>query len=938
VTDGSAAQRRRRIDALFAEALERPAAEREGFLTEHTAGDDELRAAVEGLLAAAEDSQELAPGGGLGGALGEDLMRRHEDAQGMAVGSRIGPYRILGELGRGGMAVVYRAERVEGGFEQKVAVKLLRRGIDTDEILRRFVQERQILATLEHPAIARLLDGGVTADGLPYFAMELVAGLPIDQYCTRGELSLERRLELFLKVCRAVEHAHQRLVVHRDLKPSNVLVTADGQVKLLDFGISKMLASEPDRYAAPTTRTQVRLLTPEYASPEQVRGEPVTTATDAYQLGLMLYELLTERRPFKLVGRSPAQVEEAICHQPPEAPSTAVTRVLKGPVTGEAAGGLERHSWARRLRGDLDNIVLMALRKEPERRYPSVGAMAQDIERFLEGRPVTARPSSLGYRASKFIHRHRWVMAAVALVLVLITALVSWYSLSLARERDRARREARKASEVVTFLSGILGSADPMASGSGDLTSRGLLDEGMERMERDLADQPEIRAELLSRAGEIYRNLGIYDEAERRLRESLVLRRELYGEDSLEAAEGHHLLGDLLLFLDRFGEVRREMEVAVEIRRARLGLRHPAVAHSLRNLAEAERAFGNHQRARESYEEAISILEEAYGPEDLEVARTMIFQARHFSQLEERQRAIELLERSLRVRETQLGSENLLVGEVLAALASEYLEVGKPELSRDLLDRALSIGERALGPDHPKLGLVYKDMARTLIELGEQEAALELVNKAWIIGQKGFGPNHPTTLIFEDLLVLSLEQLGREREALAHNEHCLQVLEERLGPDNSHLLQTLLRQVGLLWRVGDEKAARAVFRRALRLAQGSPRPPDRHLQRLSELAAELGETVPFGLVPVGDEPRETRPPEPEPGEGSRPEDAALQGRGPGARKPAGEVDRWAATVSSFSVRSATTAPTTMIAGERMPAAAARSGRSAREPTTILPWS
>lgn len=845
MTDGTAAGRRRRIDALFAEALEWRSAERDDFLAQHTAGDRDLQAAVEALLAAAEDSQELVPGGGLGGALGEDLMRRHEDAQGMEAGSRIGPYRILGELGRGGMAMVYRAERVEGGFEQKVAVKLLRRGTDTDEILRRFVQERQILATLEHPAIARLLDGGVTADGLPYFAMELVEGLPIDQFCTRGELSLERRLELFLKVCRAVEHAHQRLVVHRDLKPSNVLVTADGQVKLLDFGISKMLASEPDRYAAPTTRTQVRLLTPEYASPEQVRGEPVTTATDAYQLGLMLYELLTERRPFKLVGRTPAQVEEAICHQPPEAPSTAVTRVLKGSAAaGEDHHSPERESWARRLRGDLDNIVLMALRKEPERRYASVGAMAQDIERFLSGRPVTARPSSVGYRASKFIHRHRWVMVAVAVVLVLITALVSWYSWSLAQERDRARREARKASEVVTFLSGILGSADPMTGGGGALTSRGLLDEGMERMERDLAEQPEIRAELLSRAGEIYRNLGIYDEAERRLRESLELRRRLYGDDSVEAAEGHHLLGSLLLSLDRFREGREELERAVEIRRAQLGPRHPDLALSLRNLAGVERAFGQHQRAREGYEEALSILEEAYGAQDLEVARTLVQQARHFSQLEERERAVETLERALRVREDRLGPDSALVGAVLIDLASQHRRLDDPELARRLLDRAQGIAERALAPDHPTLGVAYKEMAHTLMDLGELEAALELLQKAWAIAGERFGPAHPTTLDYEDSLVEVLLRLGREQGALPYNTHTLEVLEGRLGADSPHLLMPLVSRAEILWALDDADGARQAFRRARQLGESAPRLVEEDRQRLTELAERLGEPTP----------------------------------------------------------------------------------------------
>ena len=833
--------RRRRIDALFSEALDLPPARRDAFLAAHTAGDPELKAAVEQLLAAVgEEDEELAPGGALGGALGEDLLRRHEETQAAPEGTRIGAFRILGEIGRGGMAVVYRAERVDGGFEQQVAIKLLKRGTDTEEILARFVQERQILASLEHPAIARLLDGGATDDGRPYVAMELVEGQPIDRYCARAGLDLEARLRLFVEACRAVEHAHRRLVVHRDLKPSNMLVTDGGQVKLLDFGIAKLLAPG-QRGAAPPTRTQLRLLTPEYASPEQVRGEAVTTATDVYQLGLLLYELLTGCRPFQVAGRPPSEVEEAICHQRPRPPSTAVTRALAAPSGAEE--GLpdpNRRRLARRLKGDLDNVVLMALRKEPERRYASVGALAEDLERFLAGRTVSARPASLGYRAGKFARRNAWGLAAAAAVVLLLSGFVLYHSLRLARERDRAQREAEKASEVASFLTTVLGTADPMGTGTGQLTSRDLLDESVRRMDRELAEQPEIKAALLARVGQIYRNLGVYDEAERRLEESLALRRELFGEESLPVAESHHLLGALLLHLNRFRRGREHLDQAAALRRRFLGPRHPDVALSLRHLAGTERVFGNHEKAQALFEESVSILEEAYGPEHLEVASALLQQARHYGQLEQPLSAIPILERALAIRERSLGPDNALVGDVLVELGRQKRLAGEAEASWQLLQRAGRITEALLPPDHPGLALVLNEQARTLRRLGDLETARERAERAVDIARRSLGPTSPNSLSYQENLIEVLLELGRPREAAPYSEHYLSSMEALLGADHRHLLAPLLAHAEVLLGIGDQEGARQACERAQALAVKPPAPNAATREHLADLAARLG--------------------------------------------------------------------------------------------------
>jgi serine/threonine protein kinase/TolB-like protein/Tfp pilus assembly protein PilF len=415
---------RLQADRCFSQALERPAAERGRFLEECCAGDASLRAAVEQLLTAAEsDDAFLSPGGALQGGIWQSLTASPAT---VPPPERIGAYRIVREIGRGGMSVVYLGERDDGAFDQRAALKLIKPGADSEEVLRRFEQERQILASLSHPAIARLFDGGSTESGRPYFVMEFVAGQPIDAYCRDHDCTIEERLELCISVCAAVQHAHASNVVHRDLKPSNILVSDDGHVKLLDFGIAKALDPETLPNAAPATKLALRPLTPEYASPEQVRGDPVTEASDVYQLGVLLYLLLTDRMPYRLEGESTESLARAICEQTPLPPSTQVTQRAESRPQAlppdATAPGLRR--LGRRLRGDLDTIVLMSLRKEPQRRYADAAALAADLRRYLAGQPVEARRDSLVYRVRKRLRRHVAMVLAAASAAVAATILV----------------------------------------------------------------------------------------------------------------------------------------------------------------------------------------------------------------------------------------------------------------------------------------------------------------------------------------------------------------------------------------------------------------------------------------------------------------------------------------------------------------------------------
>ncbi len=413
-------ERWRRIDELFRTVADRPPAEREAHLTRICGDDEELRREVLELLAHDPPDTFLV-----------DPIKRATvavagDPEDELIGRHIGPYRLKQAIGRGGMGTVYEAVRDDSQFQQQVAVKLIKRGMDSAFIRERFLRERQILASLDHPHIARLFDGGTTSEGLPYFVMELVEGESITDYCRQKQLSLTDKLKLFRAVCAGVQHAHQKLVVHRDLKPSNILITADGTPKLLDFGIAKLLSPDPGE-AFTRTETAVRLMTPDYASPEQVRGATVTTTTDVYSLGVVLYELLVERRPYQFETYTPLEIERAICDTEAPRPSDAAKQITASPV-----------KLARQLSGDLDNIVLMALRKEPERRYQSVEQFSEDLQRYLSGLPVTARPDTFTYRTGKFVRRHR--LAVVAALVVLFSLLGGIFMTTRAARQARAER------------------------------------------------------------------------------------------------------------------------------------------------------------------------------------------------------------------------------------------------------------------------------------------------------------------------------------------------------------------------------------------------------------------------------------------------------------------------------------------------------------------
>ncbi len=727
------------VDALFDAALALPAGGRAAFLDAQCAADPACRAEVEELLRLATAPSALLQPATLApellrGALARVEPHRRSD---LAVDERVGVWRVIREIGHGGMGTVYLVQRADGQFVQKGALKLVRGLGASDDIGRRLRRERRILASLTHANIARLLDGGQTADGRPYLVMEYVEGSRIDQHCDARHLGVDQRLELFLRVCAGIKHAHHNLVVHRDIKPANIIVTADGEVKLLDFGIARLLtATDADPEAL--TQTVTTILTPEYASPEQVRGQPVTISSDVYQLGLLLYELLTGVKAQASSHGSPAALEQAICEHLPIRPSARVS----GSPAVAAARGVSSGALARKLSGDLDTIVLCALRKEPDRRYSSVDELSADVQRFRIGRPVRAQVDSVAYRTRKFVARHRaalfWIAALLSIAVATLPAVVS--------ERLRTAREASRAEQVEQLLANMFAFATPRATQPPTASLYVDHAEGLVRTE--LAAQPHSQARLLLVIGQVYNALGQYDASIRVLDQSLALRRTLFGENSHEVAEARHWRGLSEHYAGSYDAAEASFRHALGI------LRHPAGAPGQEALITMVE-LGDLLHTRGRLLEAEQILRDAVGP--LQTAGTP--SGGGSPPGEARPRALMYLANVLRDRgvfdESALlfhraidgfrmfqGERNQQISITQSYLARLHVMRGDFHEAERLLTHALGVLRVTYGDAHPLVATALREYGYLRIEEGRLAEAESALDEAQRILLRSVGPAH----------------------------------------------------------------------------------------------------------------------------------------------------------------------------------------------------
>jgi eukaryotic-like serine/threonine-protein kinase len=820
-----------RIDALFGEALDRPAPERLDFLAAECGEDRELYDAVRSLL---ED--EAAAGALIGESVTgfvPDLLAAlppegdaddHDDGD-PVVGRIVGPYRLVAELGRGGMGAVYLAERADGEFEKRVALKLVKRGMDTDEILRRFRFERRILAGLEHPNIARLYDGGASEDGRPYLVMELVEGEKITDYCDHRRLDIDERLRLFRAVCAAVQHAHQNLVVHRDIKPSNILVTGDGTPKLLDFGIAKLL--DEDASDSPRTRTGMRILTPEYAAPEQLRGEPVTTATDVFALGAVLHELVTGRGP-AVAARDRATGGDSVMSAAAAARRTTADRLR------------------RRLRGDLGTIVEKALEADPRQRYHSAQLLLDDLDRYCHALPVLARPPALGYRARKFARRHGVALATTAAVLLSLLGglgAAMWQAERASAERDRAERERliaedeRDAAEqVAAFMEGMFAAANPFSARPGRMDTLRIgafLDRGAERIDEELRDRPLVRARMLGVMGRAFRSLGAYERAEPLLEEALASYRSVHGEAHTDVADALNALGNLYLDLERPDDAERVHRQALTLRRELLGPDHRDVGMSLNNLASALQNVGRLDEAEPLYDQLLDLHRRMDPPDTVSLADALNTRMVLAFRMDDMETALPMAREILDIHRRLFDSAHPRLAQSMNNLAQVLSSTGAAEEAEPLLRESLTMNREIFGGDHPNIAAGAGNLAGTLLRLGRADEAEPLFVEAIAMNRRLLGDRHPGLAVTLSNYADLLAQRGSRPEAEALYREALAINRAALGPQHTSVGVVATRLGAMLCDAGRVAEGRALHSEGLTVLRASL-PGEHSLVRAAE--------------------------------------------------------------------------------------------------------
>lgn len=774
-----------RIQSVFEEVVDSVPAEREDRLADSCKDDTDLRNHVESLLASdqrAEDPLLAAIGEAAG-----SLLEAHQDR---LLGTRISPYRVVSILGHGGMSTVYRGERDDLKYQQTVAIKVLHHATLHPRLRSRLHSERHILATLDHPSIARLIDSGALEDGTPYLVMEHVDGESIEAYCDSRTLFVRERLALFVQVCAAVQYAHRNLVVHRDIKPANIFVTGDGTPKLLDFGIAKLLAPESLSHTLPVTRLQERILTPENAAPEQVLGRPITTATDIYSLGVLLYQLLTGRSPYRLLSYSQLQLERAICMDDPVRPSQMVVAKLNGEKDSDRSRisdrrGLSPQRLRARLRGDLDAIIAMAMRKEPDRRYASVEAFAGDVNRHLLGRPVLARQGDWRYNAAKFLHRH--VLAAIGaaalfLGLTVIAGVSLWQNHRIELARDATAQERDRAQQVSAFLVDVFSQADPFNAQGREPTAKELLDRGAEKILGNATLQPEVRAQLLESIGLAYRRQGLSERAIPLLEQAVTIRRE-------ETPRDDH-----------------------------------RTAAALANLAQALKDSGHLVSAEAYLKQALQMSRSGDDTPSLETGDILL----QYGQFElnaqsDPDAAAKVLTDALNIYRTSSGTHNLSVATALTELASTAVWKGDFPLAENYQREAMDVFQRTVGRNHPDHAVALATWGYILTQRGNYQEAEQALTEALEIERTVFGPADQRVAQVYSHLGILFDRQGDQPRAIQATEKAVRIATDRLGLKHYLTGYYLDGLASLYWKAGQLAEAENYARQALAVyAQALP--------------------------------------------------------------------------------------------------------------------
>ncbi|MGN8225965.1 serine/threonine-protein kinase [Gracilimonas sp. BCB1] len=741
------------VETIIDEVLALPVEKREEYIRERCKGNDELKNEVNLLLASINESEGWLENPekykeGLFEEASDDLASLPTDH--ITTGSKIGSYIIKEKIGEGGMGSVYRAEREGKDFTHEVAVKIIQKHRATKENIQRFRREQQILANLKHTGVARLYDGGLTEEGFPFIIMEYVDGSPITAYCREQNCSVKEKIELFKKVLSAVQYAHENLTIHRDLKPDNILVDRHGNVKILDFGISKLLEDDD----IDLTRTNAQVLTLRYASPEQIKNGVITTASDIYSLGIILYKLLTGKEPFKLDKLTRYQVEKVIVEKEPPTPSSIVE------------GGLKT-----KLKGDIDAILMKAIRKEPESRYRTANDFINDLNHYFEGLPVTAREDSFRYRANKFMRRHKQGVAVFSGIVLLISALVGFYTWRITQERNQAQLEAEKARQVTEYIKEIFRVNDPTEAQieARDLNAIQLLNNGLERVNR-LQSQPAIQSELMIVISDVFYGIGEYQTADSLLQASLIIQKQLYGESSPQTAKTYHNLGIVKRKLGHLDQAIEHGEIALNLFKKASGTDNTLLANVTAELGSNYEEKGNADKALTLFNESLSYYYKNNRTisrlDNQNIASTSRSLGRLLAKQGENQRAEELLQNTYRINKDFFGDEDLKVAYSANDLGTFYMNINEYEESYPLFEESIRIKKKFLEENHPSFASTYNNMAVLQEKMGNFSVAESLYNKTLSLVKVVFGQRHPATVA----TLSNMGSLERRRGNFARSE------------------------------------------------------------------------------------------------------------------------------------------------------------------------
>jgi serine/threonine protein kinase/tetratricopeptide (TPR) repeat protein len=768
-------------------------------------------------------------------------------ASGSLEGQVLGRYRLIRKLGSGGMGDVYLAERADDEYHQQVALKIVRSGLFSAHVQGRLRQERQILANLQHPNIARLLDGGRASDGTPFLVMEYIEGEPIDSYCDRRQLTIEARIRLVQQVCAAVHYAHQNLVVHRDLKPNNILVTESGDLKLLDFGIAKLLEPKQSAQTVAMTHMDYRVMTPAHASPEQIRGETITTASDIYVVGVLLYGLLCGRRPFQLVGTTLGEMERIVCEQSPLAPSALLAKTAQD--TPELLHDIAacRSTTAARLRkqlhGELDNIVLMAMRNDPERRYSSAEQLATDLQRYLQREPVLATKDTWRYRAGKFVRRYAWSVAASIAVVIALTgfSIITFIQgKRIAEERDVATAQRSRAEQVSSFLVELFELSDPSHSRGNQVTAREVLDIGARRVSLGLNDQPETRAALLNTIGEVYRSLGLYPDSSNLLREALKSQIALHGPEHPQVASAQAALGAALCDLGDLNECEKQLDAALALQTKLLGANSIEVAPTLKSKAGLAQDRGELPQAIRYDEQALAIYRD-HGQERTPAAAQILEDLASLDSYRgDYERAVRLYRAALDIDRQALGNDHPDVAVQVLNLAQALHLQGKLQEAEPLYGESIATLSKVLGENHPQTIDARAAFGRFLHRKGEFERADRVLTQVLHQDQQIRGERHP--FVGHDLVSLGLLRLdsGRLDDAMNDFSQAYDIYQEALPADHPFTASALTGMGRVRLEQNRYTDAEQLLRRALDISQRSLAKDN---PQLATIKSALGQTL-----------------------------------------------------------------------------------------------